>query len=352
MSSDENISSLIGDWSTNALTKYSNEMVLVTLKVLHGLVTRYFESSLPRYYSDYWLHELKRVLAIVSKGEELSVEDEEQLYCCVYLLITRFEFEGAETGLFSKRFIDFREKLSASKLTQLIQAEVVFVSNAFNNARTASEYEVIREYMKGVDKVEERCREVKEVEKRTEALSKQLDKQEIAFNFVGLYKGFHDLWLQKRKELCWQRAWLIGLGCCVVAPLAFKLIYTLTKISSETSSPASEVLSEPSITLLVTLGALELVLIYFFRIMLHSVNSTKAQLLQIDLRRTLCRFIQKYSQCSKDMKDGNPNALEKFETLIFSGLVMQDDKLPSTFDGLEPIQKIFAGRAGKAGGPG
>lgn len=350
MSSDEKLFDLSGDWATKTIP--SDGLLGGALILLKRLISHFPSSSFPKSFSNHWLYELRRILSVLNNGESVKDEDAAQLYCCVYLLVSSFEFENEETGLFNSSFVEMRESLPASYVKILLQAEMVLVSNVLNGIKASSDFDCLSRYIAGIDKVDARLKEIEGAEARTLELSKQLDKQEIAFNFVGLYKGFHSLWVQKRRELCWQKAWLITLGCCVVAPLVIKLIYTLVVLGGEKTNGAIDMLSEQNITLLVTLGALELVLIYFFRIMLHSVNSTKAQLLQIDLRRTLCRFIQKYSKCSKDMKDGNPNALEKFETLIFSGLVMQDDKLPSTFDGLEPIQKIFAGRAGKAGGPG
>lgn len=130
----------------------------------------------------------------------------------------------------------------------------------------------------------------------------------------------------------------------MLSPLILKLTYTLLALTGEASGISgdkSTQFNELSLSLLIAVGALELVLIYFFRIVLHGLNSNKAPLLQIDLRLTLCRFIQKYTEFSKGIKEDNPNALDKFEALIFSGLVMQDGKLPTTLDGLEPIQKLL-----------
>jgi hypothetical protein len=74
--------------------------------------------------------------------------------------------------------------------------------------------------------------------------------------------------------------------------------------------------------------------------MLFNYKSTKAQLLQIDLRRSLCKFVQSYAEYSGKMKKDNNASLEKFETLIFSGIVSGEDKFPSTFDGIEQIGSL------------
>ena len=79
------------------------------------------------------------------------------------------------------------------------------------------------------------------------------------------------------------------------------------------------------------------ILIYYFRILLHNLNEVKAQLLQIELRKTLCQFIQSYTDYSHKIKEKDSESLSKFENLIFSGLVSSNEKLPSTFDGLEQL---------------
>jgi hypothetical protein len=59
--------------------------------------------------------------------------------------------------------------------------------------------------------------------------------------------------------------------------------------------------------------------------------------MQIELRQALCQFIQSYATYSKEIKTQDTGALEKFESLIFSWLLYDPDKLPSTFDGIEQI---------------
>ncbi|MBU2325714.1 MAG: hypothetical protein KJ884_22405, partial [Gammaproteobacteria bacterium] len=75
----------------------------------------------------------------------------------------------------------------------------------------------------------------------------------------------------------------------------------------------------------------------------------RAQLLQIDLRMTLCQFIDKYAEYSAQVKK-NGGSLDGFESVVFSGLVTIDEKIPSTFDGLEFLQGVLSKAGGKAGG--
>jgi hypothetical protein len=54
----------------------------------------------------------------------------------------------------------------------------------------------------------------------------------------------------------------------------------------------------------------------------------------------LCQFIQNYAEYSKEIKTKDKSALEKFENLIFSGIVSDEQNLPSTFDGIEQLSKL------------
>lgn len=81
--------------------------------------------------------------------------------------------------------------------------------------------------------------------------------------------------------------------------------------------------------------------IYYFRVLLFNYKSVKSQLLQIELRKTLCKFIQSYSSYSKTMKAQDSDSLAKFENIIFSGIISDEEKLPSTYDGMDQIGKLI-----------
>lgn len=70
------------------------------------------------------------------------------------------------------------------------------------------------------------------------------------------------------------------------------------------------------------------------------MRSVQSQLLQLDLRMTLCRFIQSYAEYAAELKAKPPEGFEKFESVIFSPLVSSDDKIPNTFDGLDQLSSV------------
>ena len=86
---------------------------------------------------------------------------------------------------------------------------------------------------------------------------------------------------------------------------------------------------------------LEFVLIYFFRVVLTHYNSIQTQIMQIELRQSLCQFIQSYADYAKEIKEKDGGSLEKFENLIFSSILSTPDKVPSTFDGLEQLSNLI-----------
>lgn len=63
--------------------------------------------------------------------------------------------------------------------------------------------------------------------------------------------------------------------------------------------------------------------------------------MQLELRKALCQFIQSYVDYSTVIKKQDSAALEKFESLIFSGVVSDPEKVPSTFDGLDQIGALL-----------
>jgi hypothetical protein len=172
-------------------------------------------------------------------------------------------------------------------------------------------------------------------EKRVDHLKSELSKHENAFNFVGLFQGFDELAKEKEIEKSKLLFWLKMLGGLVITPIIIELIFLY--INLKDLNPIKEGIlfsALPTISLIA-------ILIYYFRVLLFNYKSVKSQILQIDLRKTLCRFIQSYSEYSSKIKEKNPESLSKFENMIFSGIISDDSQLPSTYDGIDQINKII-----------
>ena len=177
--------------------------------------------------------------------------------------------------------------------------------------------------------------EVAQKESQVNALKEQLDKLETGFNFVGLVDGFHKLSRQKLKEKRVAFISLLALGTLMLSPVIAELAFIyLNRAGLDDYKQVLLFALPPSL-------AIEILLIYFFRVVLVHFRSIKVQLLQLQLRAALCQFIQSYSTFATDIKKKDAAALEKFESQIFSGLISSEENLPSTFDGTEQLAKLI-----------
>ena len=84
----------------------------------------------------------------------------------------------------------------------------------------------------------------------------------------------------------------------------------------------------------------EILLLYFFRIFLQNFNSAKSQIMQLETRNSVCQFIEPYIKFKIENKDSEAS-LSSFESLVFSNLAPSDEKVPSTFDGLEQLGRLI-----------
>lgn len=177
--------------------------------------------------------------------------------------------------------------------------------------------------------------EVEEKQERVNALRAQLDKLETEYNFVGLEHGFRKLIKQKKWEKFWAFCSILCLGLLAIAPVSVELWFIFK------NKDVLDTYQQRLLLGLLPLLTLEVLLVYFFRIVLAHFRSIKAQLLQLELRSSLCQFVESYATFVSDIKTKNASALEKFENQIFSGLISSEENLPSTFDGTEQLAKLI-----------
>ncbi|EGR3201333.1 hypothetical protein C4G38_RS10505 [Vibrio parahaemolyticus] len=197
----------------------------------------------------------------------------------------------------------------------------------------------VRELDKIEGSLRNECEKWKEVldQNREEAvhLEQTLKNYSTAFNFVGLSKGFQALSTLKRKELkgLYKNQWTLTVF--IILTILMELVISLAFAITDKSIENLIYTFLPFLSLVV-------VLLYFYRVNLANVRNLEAQLLQVDLRNTLCKFIQSYAEYAKELSTSQ--TLDKFESLIFSGISMQPDDIPTTFDGLEKITGVLKGK--------
>ncbi len=176
---------------------------------------------------------------------------------------------------------------------------------------------------------------IEEKKNTVKNLEEQLEKNKLTYDFVLLSKGFQQLYDQKKLELKERRKGYSQFGATLVSvPIAVIVAVVIIILTGYEAKLASLwFLALPITTLM-------LFLFYFTRVGLQHVRSIQSQMMQLELRMALCQFIHNYAEDSEKLHAKNKAGFEKFENIIFSPLVSSDDKIPTTFDGMEQLAKM------------
>lgn len=270
----------------------------------------------------------------------------DDIYFMSYRFLCEFEFligAGNELGI-DLQLIKNKIQLDNADMPDIVRNQIIYafyvmpaniVKDFINNPNIGA-FRDFEQKKNDAEKLKVQWDgELESKKKATQELKDKLDEYKIGFNFVGLHKGFSDLATQKDKEsrsLLWS---LIVMGVVILAPLIFEIWTAYIERSK------GERLGLDHLIFLAPIISIEAILIYFFRVILLNYRSVKSQLMQIELRQTLCQFIQSYAEYSSKIKKDDAAALEKFENLIFSGILSNSEKLPISFDGLEQITSLI-----------
>lgn len=200
------------------------------------------------------------------------------------------------------------------------QAFLNFENNIVDADKKSSEFK--QKIQHEIDRAESKIQEVQRLENT-------LKEQKEGYNFIGLSKGFSDLLKKKENSRKWIFRFLILIGLVIIGVPLINLFCLEIKWA------------ELSWQQMVASIGLEFVLIYYFRITLQHYRSVQTQIMQLELRLSLCQFIQNYAEYAKEMKVNDKEALAKFENLIFSSILSNDNNIPSTFDGMEQITQLI-----------
>jgi ABC-type sugar transport system permease subunit len=178
-------------------------------------------------------------------------------------------------------------------------------------------------------------KEISDREGRVNEIKNSLNEYKNGFNFVGLYDGFHDLFEDKKNDLKSLLNWLKLSVVFIISPIIFELLFIVNHSSNITNYREAILFSLMPILSLVVIAT------YFFRVLLSNYKSVKSQIMQIELRMTLCRFIQSYADYSAELKGKNETTLNKFEEIIFSNILSTDGVALSAFDGMEKFSGLI-----------
>lgn len=285
----------------------------------------------------------KNFLTAISNTSHNSKENTDSIFSYCYRFL--FELYLSTSGEFTPEF-EAARKFGIKNLNEFSEDARLILEYAitqmpislFKRIFSSEHIKTVRrlvELQEGTSERENKWKaELEAKEERVKLIQKSLDRHEKAFNFVGLHQGFDNLSKQKNQEKNSTLTWLKIFGALIFLPAIFELTLITTNINDLEKAKNIMMLSA-----IPALSATAL-LIYYFRILLSNYKSTTSQLLQLDLRKTLCTFIQDYANYSSEIKQKDKDSLAKFENIIFSGLVSDDSKIPSTFDGLEQISSL------------
>lgn len=266
------------------------------------------------------------------------------IFAAAYRFLCELEFtQPADPSFEIMRIKSFVEEhlgeFASTDKQQIIYANYTMPAHL---AKRLINHPSIADFRKFADTVESAAtlkrewdRDLTEREARLAALKDNLKNITSAFNFVGLVNGFQRMSEAKVKEKHFAFRSLLFLGALMLLPIVLQIGFVVQNIDIVEGRKGILIYTLPTVI------ALEVILFYFFRVVLTQFRSVKGQLLQLDLRVSLCQFIQSYAEYSTKIKVQDANALSKFEALIFSGLVTEEAGIPSTFDGIEQIANLI-----------
>lgn len=230
------------------------------------------------------------------------------------------------------------DDISPDEISQLNYIQSDYSLMLLNDYLGNKSFQAFLNYEENIKKIEQHSIVLKETSdniqksadeklEKVEQLSDTLKNLKQGFNFVALSDGFSRM-LNEKKES---------------KESILQLLFLIAVIIS--AIPAYKFLSDGGANLtwqqIAISAGLELVLIYFFRVVLFHYRTVQTQIMQLDLRLSLCQFIQSYAEYAKEIKTNDKDALDKFENLIFSSILSSDEKIPSTFDGLEQLNSLI-----------
>jgi hypothetical protein len=292
--------------------------------------------------------EVRDFLALDAKerGPALS-----SIFASAYRFLRELEFTQPGEPSFElrgvKNFVhDHLDEFSGRDKTQLVYASYLMpadVAKRLINHPSITDFRRFTETADAARKLKDQWdKELTQRQTVLAAMEDGLKNITSGYNFVGLVHGFQQLARAKISEKTVAFVSLLGLGLLMLLPVVLQIGFVVVNVDSVESHKAVLIYTLPAII------ALEVILLYFFRVVLMQFRSVKAQLLQLDLRIALCQFIESYAEYSAKVKGQDKNALAKFESLIFSGLVSEESGIPSTFDGAEQLANLIKSIRGTA----
>lgn len=177
------------------------------------------------------------------------------------------------------------------------------------------------------------------LESRIHQHKEQLRRLGEEYNFVGLTKAFTTLLRSKKAQALRFALFLSLLACAALLPLIAELLVGHVAVLPEIlyGEWQPDVVGK-----LVAFVGYEVIVLYFFRVILQQYYGLRAQILQLDLRAALCAFIEGYVDFLSSRKVGVVSeAMQRFESLTFAPIAPTESQVPNTLDGIDQLVKLI-----------
>ncbi len=276
------------------------------------------------------------------KEADMSKESIDDLYCMLLRFFVEEYINNPRDSSGDYQSVRDFSRMNINEFSGVAPTQIYYALNEMSTSILKSlinsdDLVVLKKFTAFVDVAknlhDEWKKDLSESELKVQALHDTLTQQQNAFNFVNLNQGFESLAKNKRSELFWARLFMIALGMALPLVIGYESLRFFESHSNIKN--IYEFLS------LIPAASLTIILLYYFRISLKNFNSIRSQIMQIDLRKTLCQFIQGYAEYSSDIKAKDKNLLDKFEDVIFTNIMPSEEKIPSTFDGIEQVVNLI-----------
>lgn len=327
----------------NVTPKVVEPLLLIVKQMLKSGADfdRYCQSNI-EWIGEQFISSLK---SFNDSSEEENTKNISAIFTSAYRFLCEYEFSHSGelgAGLRAVKNFVYENSIEFSGLdrSQLIFAEYMMPAHILKNIANSpllSEFKSFSSRAEAAAKLKEEWdKELTDKENRLSALKSTINNLTSEYNFVAISKGFLSVLGKKEKEKNAVFFAMMALGTAMLLPVIIQATFVALNLESIESHKSTLVYALPFVL------TMEIILFYFFRVVLMHYNSLKAQILQLELRVSLCQFIESYAEYSVNIKKNDKAVLEKFEQLIFSGIVASDTDIPSTFDGMEQISKIIA----------
>ncbi|WP_257227606.1 hypothetical protein [Acinetobacter sp. YH16032] len=244
----------------------------------------------------------------------------------------------------NQRYLEFKTHYDFVDELPFVICGEIYSNSKLNEIRKFIEEKDFSDYKELIQKSDDASELIKNWEQNFECklqdvdnVVEKLEKYKTTYDFVLLNKGFQQLYDQKKVELKRTKDMYGFVSTVMFMVPFFELIILIgALIYFQGNLPSSMwLISIPFITLI-------LITLYLVKISLQDKRSVQSQMMQLELRMALCQFIHNYAEDSEKLHAKNKAGFEKFENIIFSPLVSSDEKIPTTFDGMEQLAKLVS----------